>query len=116
MTEKRVFYINIGTTTPLRANQFLERIKEQLKEINQDTEDYLIPIREGCTRMEIYTKDDKDKWVQENPIIVEALQTARIIELETKLEAAQRQIEALRGDKNWLRKYLPNLFKPTIIN
>jgi hypothetical protein len=96
MTEKIVYYINVGQLPPYRVEAYMERMKEQLNKnrtLNKDLEEYFIPVRDENTRIEVFTKSNKDEWIKENTLILETLQP-------TEIAAAQRNIEILRN-KNY---------------
>jgi hypothetical protein len=96
MTEKIVYYINVGQLPPYRVEAYMERMKEQLNKnrtLNKDLEEYFIPVRDENTRIEVFTKSNKDEWIKENTLILETLQP-------TEIAAAQRTIEILRN-KNY---------------
>jgi len=103
--EKRVFYINVGQLPPNRAEAFLNKMQDALRQIgiNQDTEDYFVPVRDGVTKIEVFTKDDKDQWVKENSHVIEVMQNIQIESLEAKLELSRQKIEQLRKKRWWNR-------------
>lgn len=55
--QTRVFYVNVGTTAPIRSHTLVEEFKEAMIAAGLDSfyyENFFVGIREGDTRIEVF--------------------------------------------------------------